>query len=82
MEYFKITYLISGKYKTKYVGIILSWGNEIIKIRDQSLRIHHLKEKYVTNVRPAVIKKSKKHKEQQEKFEQMEIDYFERRQKV
>ncbi len=50
MTFFKIVYMLSGKYRSTYIAKILSWSNEIINIRDIEGKEHHLKEAYIKQI--------------------------------
>lgn len=52
MRYFKIVYLLSGKYRSSYQAKILSWQNGIINIRDDNGREYNLKEEFILSLKP------------------------------
>lgn len=71
--YFKINYLLGGKYKQKYIGKIKSWENGVVCIRDQQLRVHSLKEKYISKIQPTANLKAKKITETTNNYEQLRL---------
>lgn len=50
-KFFKITYLLSGKYKSTYKAKIMSWEKEIVNIRDENGREYNLKEEYILSIK-------------------------------
>lgn len=52
MKYFKIIYLLSGKYRSTYQAKILSWHNGVLNIRDDNGREYNLKEEFIQSVKP------------------------------
>lgn len=52
MKYFKIVYLLSGKYRSTYHAKILSWQNGVLNIRDDNGREYNLKEEFIKSVKP------------------------------
>lgn len=50
MEYYKIVYMLSGKYKSVYKARILLWENGRIKIRDEDAKEHILKEEHIRSI--------------------------------
>lgn len=57
MKYFKIVYLLSGKYRSTYQAKILSWHNGVLNIRDDNGREYNLKEEFIQSVKPICIEK-------------------------
>lgn len=56
-NYFKIIYMMSGKYKAKYEAVILSWEKGNIRIRDIDLKEHNIKEDYIVSIKPIIPQK-------------------------
>jgi len=51
MKYFKIVYLLSGKYRSTYQAKILSWQNGVLNIRDDNGREYNLKEEFILSLK-------------------------------
>lgn len=52
MKYFRIVYLLSGKYRSTYHAKILSWQNGVLNIRDDNGREYNLKEEFILSLKP------------------------------
>lgn len=52
MRYFKIVYLLSGKYRSTYQAKILLWQNGVLNIRDDNGREYNLKEEFILSLKP------------------------------
>lgn len=61
-NYFKIIYLMSGKYKAKYDATILSWKDGTIRIRDIDQKEHTIKERYIVSIKPTIPYKNRENR--------------------
>lgn len=57
MKYFKIVYLLSGKYRSTYQAKILLWNNGVLNIRDDNGKEYNLKEEFILSIKPIVKEK-------------------------
>lgn len=63
MKFFRIKYLLSGRYLSKITAQILRWEQEQVTLKDQDGRIHDIKESNIvsiTTLNPKDIKKPTK----------------------
>lgn len=82
MQFFKITYMLSGKYKSIYQARIVLWENERVKIRDIDDKEYLLKEEYIKSiVRIDLHKKSEEEKQISNRDEQQQLFSLEENQK-
>lgn len=51
MKYFKIIYLLSGKYRSTYNAKILLWQNGVLNVRDDNEREYNLKEEFIQSIK-------------------------------
>jgi len=73
MDYFKIVYLLSGKYKSIYKAKILLWQDGRVKIRDEDEKEHVLKEEHLQSIKKIRIKDKKVTIEQASIHEQQKL---------
>lgn len=69
-RYFRIVYMMSGRFKVKYIARIISWEKGIIQVRDKDQKEHTLKEEYICLMKPTITTKLKIHEEKKESTQQ------------
>ncbi len=72
-RYFNIVYMMSGRYRVRYIARVISWENRIIRIRDKDQKEHTLKEEHIRLMKPTIptqlkVPIPKKESKQQELF--------------
>ncbi len=63
MKYFRIKYVLSGRYPSKIIAQIIRWENGQLTIKDQQGRLHDLKESNITSITNILSKESSKKSE-------------------
>lgn len=63
MKFFRIKYLLSGRYPSKIIAQIVRWENGQLTLKDQDGRLHDLKENSINSImslNPKDLEKQKK----------------------
>ena len=73
-QYFKFTYMMSGRFKVSYTARVLSWQQGIVRIRDIDQKEHTLKEKFIKTMKPKYLTSSLEcSKKKVEEYQQQEL---------